>query len=104
MPCRAGLRYLLKTGDTLFSGATARDQPKPLGIAEAIVRLGSGSATVRMEVLWEVPRLGPASDDLVAGVARCLDDPDIELRPKPPERSPTLARRRERPCPRCSIV
>ena len=56
-----------------------------------------------LEVLWEVPRLGPASNDLVAGVVGCLDEPDTDLRVEAARAIAHLGPSAQRPCPRCCI-
>jgi hypothetical protein len=79
-PLRAGLRYLTKTGDSLFHPDTAHQPVNPPTEAEAIHRLRTGSPTVRAMTLCDVARLDAPPVGLVDAVVRCLRDRDTDVR------------------------
>jgi hypothetical protein len=78
-PLRQGLRYLQKTGDTLFHPDTARHRYQPLAVSGLIDRLQNGSASARMAALWEVRERGPAAVEAVSAVSDLLTDADEEI-------------------------
>jgi hypothetical protein len=79
-PLKAGLRYLLKTGDTLFHPDTAHQPDAPPTEAEVMKRLATGSPTVRMRALRDLARLDPPPLAAVGAVVRCLGDRDDDVR------------------------
>jgi HEAT repeat protein len=73
---RDGLRYLRKTGDSLFHPDTIRTARRPPTASELVERLQTGSPSVRLAALWEI-RDHPVPDpDLLRGVIHCLGDGD----------------------------
>lgn len=80
MTLRAGLRYLRKTGDTLF-------RPDAIGLPQAPPtpddlreRLADRSPTVRLAALWDLAEFDPPPADLLPTVERCLTDRDADVR------------------------
>jgi len=73
---RTGLRWLQRTGDSLFHPDTIHQGYRPPSAPEAAFRLRSGSPTVRLATLWEIGRYGLESPGLLAAVMECLEDPD----------------------------
>jgi HEAT repeat protein len=73
---RAGLRWLRRTGDSLFHPDTIHQGYRPPSVHEAAFRLRSGSPTVRLTTLWEIGQHRLESPGLVAAVVERLDDPD----------------------------
>jgi HEAT repeat protein len=83
-----GLRYLRKTGDSLFHPDTIRASRRPRTAWELIERLQTGSPSVRLGALWEI-RARPVHDpDLVQAVIHLLGDQDRAI---PGEAARTLA-------------
>ncbi len=78
-PLKGGLRYLLKTGDTLFHPDTAHLPVRPPTEAEVIKRLATGSPTVRAMTLCDVADLDPPPVTLVDAVVRRLRDRDTDV-------------------------
>jgi HEAT repeats len=80
-PLKGGLRYLLKTGDTLFHPDTARQPVVPPTEAEAIERLTTGSPTVRAMTLRDVGGLDRPSASLIGAIVLRLRDrdPDVQF-------------------------
>ena len=76
---QGGLRYLHKTGDSLFHPDTVREQIPPLTPAKAIEFLRTGSPTVRLATLWDVGEAALADPEVLAAVQRCLDDRDTHI-------------------------
>ena len=79
-PLKAGLRYLLKTGDSLFHPETAQQPVEPPTEAEVIERLTTGSPTVRAMTLHDVANLDTPPIALIDAVVRRLRDRDIDVR------------------------
>ena len=75
----AALRYLNKTGDSLFNPETARQPERPPTEAEMIERLASRSPTVRGAALWDIAGLSPPPTTLLETVVRLLRDRDIDV-------------------------
>lgn len=78
-PFKGGLRYLRKTGDSLFRPDTADRPVIPPTEAEAIDRLATGSATVRARTLCDIAGLDPLPAALAGPVARRLRDGDTDV-------------------------
>ncbi len=78
-PLKKGLRYLLKTGDSLFHPDTAHLPVNPPTVAEVIERLTIGSPTVRAITLRDVAALDPPPAALLDSVVRRLRDPDADV-------------------------
>ncbi|HEX4607195.1 MAG TPA: HEAT repeat domain-containing protein [Urbifossiella sp.] len=78
-PLRAGLRYLLKTGDTLFHPDTAAAPDRPLDPAEIRERLRHGSPGFRLDALWRLTDGGPADPGLLPAVRGCLGSQDHDI-------------------------
>ena len=78
-PLKRGLRYLRKTGDSLFRAATVHQPVNPPTEAEMIERLTTGSPTVRLLTVRDVAALDPPPAALIAAVARRLRDPDTDV-------------------------
>lgn len=79
-PFKAGLRYLLKTGDTLFHPDSVHQPDVPPTEAEVLERLATGSPTVRVRTLRDVARLDPPPAAALGAVAPCLRDRDDHVR------------------------
>src|SRR5262249_26780470 len=78
-PLKRGLRYLLKTGDSLFHPDTAHQPVNPPTEAEVIERLTTGSPTVRAMTLCDVATLDPPPVALIDAVVRRLRDRDTDV-------------------------
>jgi hypothetical protein len=78
-PFKEGLRYLLKTGDSLFHPDTSHLAVKPPTSAEAIERLSAGSATVRAMTLHDLATLDRPPAALLDAVVGCLRDRDTDI-------------------------
>ena len=78
-PLKSGLRYLSKTGDTLFHPDTIQSsqQSSPSELAE---RLAHRSPTFRLAALWDIAEMSDPPVDLLPGVERCLKDRDADVR------------------------
>ena len=74
-----GLRFLNKTGDTLWGEQLNLRQ---LSIEQLQERLQSPSATLRYVALWELEERGPEGAAAVESVAKCVADRDIEVSDK----------------------
>jgi HEAT repeat protein len=83
-----GLRYLRKTNDTLCHPDTIRQPNRPPTPAEALQRLRSNSATVRLATLWVLREGANVGPEVVAAVTECLHDGDPAI---PGEAARTLA-------------
>jgi hypothetical protein len=73
---RGGLRYLHKTGDSLFHPETVaarRGRPTQM---EAAVRLRSGTPAARLAALWEVQEHSLTGSDCLEAVTECLGHRD----------------------------
>jgi hypothetical protein len=79
-PFRKGLRYLDKTGDSLFRPDTARAGVSAPTPARVVERLADRSPTVRLAALWDVGEHQLTGPDVLDGVQACLDDPDRAVR------------------------
>ncbi len=79
-PLKGGLRYLLRTGDSLFHPETAHQPVRPPTEAEVIERLRTGSPTVRAMTLCDLATLDPPPAALLDDVVRRLrdEDPDVQ--------------------------
>jgi hypothetical protein len=77
---RAGLKYLEKTGDTLFDRASVRSQSRDLGPRTLVDRLRTGTPSSQLAALWQLRKDGPAGSDQVDAVLSLLDDRDECLR------------------------
>lgn len=78
-PLKRGLRYLRKTGDSLFHPATAQQPVDAPTEAEMIERLTTGSPTVRAMTLCEIADLDPPPVALLDAVVRRLCDRDTDV-------------------------
>ena len=78
-PLKGGLRYLLKTGDSLFHPDTAHQPVKAPTEAQVIERLTTGSPTIRAMTLCDVAALDPRPLRLIGAVAGRLGDRDIDV-------------------------
>jgi hypothetical protein len=78
-PLKGGLRYLLKTGDSLFHPDTAHQPVNPPTEAEVIKRLSTGSPTVRAMTLRDIAALDPPPVALIEAVVRRLRDRDTDV-------------------------
>lgn len=76
---QAGLRYLHKTGDSLFHPDTIHTPLSPLTETLAIERLRTGTPTVRLATLWDIPRAALTSPEVLEAVKACLKDRDSHL-------------------------
>ena len=77
---RNGLRYLRKTGDTLFrpdAVGLPQSTPTPDDLRQ---RLADRSPTARLAALWDVADCDPPAADLLHAVERCLTDRDADVR------------------------
>jgi HEAT repeat protein len=75
-PCRDGLHYLRKTGDSLFQPDTIRQRSRELSVRELAERLRDRSPTFRLDALWDIRDRQLADPELVASVIALLNDPD----------------------------
>src|SRR5262249_156697 len=73
---RDGLRYLRKTGDSLFHPDTVRAPRRPPTPAEAVQRLRAGTPSARLGTLWELREHPLPDPEGVAAAAGGLDDRD----------------------------
>ncbi|MBI1900344.1 MAG: HEAT repeat domain-containing protein [Planctomycetia bacterium] len=77
---RDGLRFLRRTGDTLFHprdfDTPGRLRAAPLTANGLASRLDSASPSVRLAALWELEKLGPAAAESVGPVGARLADDD----------------------------
>ena len=97
---RAGLKYLEKTGDTLFDRASLRSRSHALTSRELVERLTSGSASAKLAALWQIKKDGPTGEEQVDAVLSLLEERDEYLRTEAawvvgahalaPDRSPGL--------------
>jgi hypothetical protein len=75
-----GLRFLQKTGDSLFHPDTVRRPLRPRSVGELQQTLREGSPTFRLAALWELNQLGPAAADALEWIVAALHDRDAALR------------------------
>jgi len=87
-PFREGLRYLKKTGDSLFRPDIIRDMKKVQSVNELITQLESGTPSFRLAALWECKDRGPQAAEALDAVICCLTDRDPDI---PGEAARTLA-------------
>jgi hypothetical protein len=78
---QAGLRYLAKTGDTIFHRETIRNRRSNLWSSHLLAGLQSEFPSQRVTALWEIRKHPVTEASVVAAVADCLGD-----------RNPTVAR------------
>jgi hypothetical protein len=71
-----GLRYLRKSGDCLFHPDSFTAARAALTAPEALARLGSKSATVRLATLWEIEEQHLTGPECLEAVTAGLDDRD----------------------------
>lgn len=76
----AGVRYLSRTGDSLFHPDTVRDRRGDKTVMEIVLRLEDASPTFRMDALLDVDERNLADPALLAPVRRCLGDRDGHVR------------------------
>jgi hypothetical protein len=81
-PLREGLRYLAKTGGSLFHPDTVREPLPPLTPATAGEGLRSGAPWIRLATLWRMAEEGLRAEECVPPVAGCLGDPDLDVQPE----------------------
>ena len=74
-----GLRYLRKTGDSLFDTRRAQSSSKP-ATHQLVEQLGHPSASFRLSALWELATQGEAAAKASDVVAACLGDRDPHIR------------------------
>src|SRR4051794_15006737 len=97
---RAGLKYLEKTGDTLFDRASLRSRSHAITPRELVERLTTGSASAKLAALWQIKKDGPTGGEQVDAVLSLLEERDEFLRTEAawvvgahalaPDRSPGL--------------
>jgi hypothetical protein len=75
----AGLRYLRKTGDSLFHPDSIRERRSPLTASVVSERLQAGTPTVRLATLWDIREQGGRDAEVLRAVQICLDDRDPTL-------------------------
>ena len=76
---KSALRYLKKTGDSLFRPDSARQPESPPTEPEMIERLASRSPTIRGATLWNIAELTPPPAALLETVVRLLRDRDVDV-------------------------
>lgn len=76
---RQGLRYLRRTGDSVFHPDAIQRKREPSSDRDLRLQLQTGSPTVRMAALWDLQPRALADPDLAAAVVQLLDDADIDL-------------------------
>ncbi len=77
---RKGLRYLAKTGDSVFRPDTPPVPRPPPTAAELVDALAHRSPSFRLAALADLGWAGADGPELVAAVGRCLRDPDGAVR------------------------
>jgi hypothetical protein len=75
----AGLRYVRKTGDSLFHPDTIREQVPPLTTDVAVERLRAGTPTVRPTTLWDIREEKLTTPEVFTAVRTALDDRDPHI-------------------------
>lgn len=75
-PLARGLRYLQKTGDSLFLPETIRSRPRPASLPTLVDRLRDRSASFRLAALWDLRGLDTLSREAFVAVMGALDDSD----------------------------
>jgi hypothetical protein len=79
VPFRAGLRYLRRTGDTLFQPDTAAVRDAPLSPDDLGDWLRSGSPGRQLAALWDVADGGPPHPDLLDAVRSRIGSRDTDI-------------------------
>jgi HEAT repeat protein len=77
---RDGLRYLTKTGDSLFHPDSAHQPWSRPSIAVSIAQLRDPSPSVRLSALWDLREAGTAAASATGAVRECLDDREPTIR------------------------
>jgi hypothetical protein len=77
---RAGLRYLVRTKDSLFRPDNMRWQPNLLPAGMLLDQLGGASPSQRVALLWEIAERRLAMPEIVAAVAELLGDRQAGIR------------------------
>jgi hypothetical protein len=109
VPLKDGLRYLHRTGDSLFHPDTVNDRRVP-SKAELLARLQEGTPSARLAALWELREQGWPAAEGVAALTHRLQDRDPHIRqeaarvlaasgPAAAAALPELLRALHRPCP-----
>jgi hypothetical protein len=79
-PLRQGLRYLRKTGDSLFRPQALGTASVPLTVEQAVERLLKGTLTFRLATLWEIEQRSWSEPALMAPVLAGLNENDADVR------------------------
>lgn len=79
-PLRAGLKYLEKTGDTLFDRTSIAGRSRGSTPAAVTGLLREGSPSVRLATLWRIRKDGPAGSEQAEAVLSLLEDRDEAVR------------------------
>jgi hypothetical protein len=74
-----GLRYLRKTGDSLFGPDTLRSAARPPTAGQAAESLRSGTRSARLAALWDVNEHGLTTSACYEGVCQSLADRDSAI-------------------------
>jgi hypothetical protein len=77
---RSSLKYLRKTGDSVFQTSTARLRHGALSVNELMLQLRSGTPSVKIAALWELADKQAAAVDALPLVEECLDSSDPDVR------------------------
>jgi hypothetical protein len=72
------LRYLYRTGDTLFTAQQVGRTPEPWSAAELLEQLAHGSASAQVAALWQLRDAGHG--EAARAVARCLRSRHVDVR------------------------
>jgi hypothetical protein len=73
---REGLRYLHRTGDSLFHPETLRQPRRPLRAGELVERIQTGTPSFRLAALVEIRDRAVTDPAVVTAVIECLEDAD----------------------------
>lgn len=76
----ASLRFLRRTGDSLFTPDTVAGPQRALTAAAILERLAARSPTMKLTALWDVIETSPIDPHVLDAVARFLADRDDTLR------------------------
>src|SRR5262249_40170017 len=71
-----GLKFLKKTGDSLFCPGTAGPSCHSTSVADLIAALANGTPGTRLSVLWDLRNAGAAAAPAVDMLCGCLSDDD----------------------------
>jgi hypothetical protein len=74
-----GLKYLSKTGDSVFEPTVALDQRR-CSVGQSLDRVRAKSPSQRLAALWYLKSHGDFSRSVSAAVQRCLCDSDVAVR------------------------